>query len=633
MAGERALPALVSQLKLKTNGPEGLGAAEKSASDFSGKLQGHLGKAGGATDRFSSSILRLNTHLGSLGPASASVTGRLDALGLGTGAAEAGILGIGAAAVGAGFALSHDLAESASALNEQLTGSRVVFQGNAAAVEQYAKSLEQAGVSEKDALQSTTQIAASLKAIGFQDSSLVKMSETLTSLATDLSSFSDIPVPEALEALQASLRGEFDPLERFGVHLSADAVAAEAVREGLAKSTSEVTAGQKAAATYNLILQQTKTQQNDVARSGQTMANQQRALNAEVENSKAEIGSGLLPAWTALIAAGAEVVTLTKQTAEGLGKANEATQGWIGNIAKVVAAATPVGQLGASIGKLADMHGTAAAKATDYGHAEATAADLGAKPLTQAVKEQNDALQKNHDLLTGEFNAQIQYEQAQLSTKDAVAGVTKAQKDLNDAIKAHGPASQEAKDAQEALQKAQLDVRQSALSEAQAAADLHAKWIQEAGGTQTAAQATQEEVAELERVRATVQAGSPLAAALDGYINKLRNQIPRNVTTTLTINEIHLSGRAGGNVGLASGGPALPGRVYTVGEDGPETLVMGQSGGYVIPHSGAGGGSMVGATPQAAGGMAGVTINVSGAQNPDMVAMAIDRRLSRAFAT
>ena len=37
------------------------------------------------------------------------------------------------------------------------------------------------------------------------------------------------------------------------------------------------------------------------------------------------------------------------------------------------------------------------------------------------------------------------------------------------------------------------------------------------------------------------------------------------------------------------GGMVYPGMRYTVGEAGPETLVMGQSGGYVIPNSGSGG--------------------------------------------
>lgn len=43
---------------------------------------------------------------------------------------------------------------------------------------------------------------------------------------------------------------------------------------------------------------------------------------------------------------------------------------------------------------------------------------------------------------------------------------------------------------------------------------------------------------------------------------------------------------AGGH--LQSGGLALPGLSYTVGEAGPETLVMGRSGGLVIPGAGAG---------------------------------------------
>jgi hypothetical protein len=43
--------------------------------------------------------------------------------------------------------------------------------------------------------------------------------------------------------------------------------------------------------------------------------------------------------------------------------------------------------------------------------------------------------------------------------------------------------------------------------------------------------------------------------------------------------------------GLASGGPALPGRIYTVGEAGPETLIMGSSGGMVIPQGGKSSGS------------------------------------------
>lgn len=42
-----------------------------------------------------------------------------------------------------------------------------------------------------------------------------------------------------------------------------------------------------------------------------------------------------------------------------------------------------------------------------------------------------------------------------------------------------------------------------------------------------------------------------------------------------------------GRGGRAGGGPVLPNSVYRIGEQGPETLVMGQQGGYVLPNASA----------------------------------------------
>jgi hypothetical protein len=51
------------------------------------------------------------------------------------------------------------------------------------------------------------------------------------------------------------------------------------------------------------------------------------------------------------------------------------------------------------------------------------------------------------------------------------------------------------------------------------------------------------------------------------------------------------AGENPGGGGRASGGPVRSGEAYTVGENGEETLVMGNQGGYIIPHGrgGAGG--------------------------------------------
>ncbi len=58
-----------------------------------------------------------------------------------------------------------------------------------------------------------------------------------------------------------------------------------------------------------------------------------------------------------------------------------------------------------------------------------------------------------------------------------------------------------------------------------------------------------------------------------------------------------------GHGARASGGPVLPGGTYTVGERGPETLVMGGAGGMVIPGAGTSGGHGHGVTVIIQGGI------------------------------
>jgi hypothetical protein len=72
--------------------------------------------------------------------------------------------------------------------------------------------------------------------------------------------------------------------------------------------------------------------------------------------------------------------------------------------------------------------------------------------------------------------------------------------------------------------------------------------------------------------------------------------------------------------GKAGGGMVVPGGIYTVGEKGPETLVMGSSGGTVIPNGGGG----------QSGGGTNVTVNVYGSvQTERSLALTIRESLRR----
>src|SRR3970040_1753858 len=62
----------------------------------------------------------------------------------------------------------------------------------------------------------------------------------LSAAAEDARSHFNPDVNDALAAIQAGLRGEADPLERFGVRLSQAAVKAKALEMGLVGATGEM---------------------------------------------------------------------------------------------------------------------------------------------------------------------------------------------------------------------------------------------------------------------------------------------------------------------------------------------------------------------------------------------------------
>jgi len=76
----------------------------------------------------------------------------------------------------------------------------------------------------------------------------------------------------------------------------------EALSMGLIKSTSDaLTPVAKAQASYALIMKDTTLAQGDYERTSSGTANTMRTLQAQMENAKASLGAGLLPAFQALL--------------------------------------------------------------------------------------------------------------------------------------------------------------------------------------------------------------------------------------------------------------------------------------------------------------------------------------------
>ena len=127
------------------------------------------------------------------------------------------------------------------------------------------------------------------------------MSEQLTQLGYDISSFFNIGVEEAMQKLQSGISGELEPLRRLGYDLSQAKLEATALSLGIDKSVSSMTQAEKAQLRYYAIMTQVTTAQGDMSRTLTSPANQLRILKAQVTQAARSIGSIFIPALNATL--------------------------------------------------------------------------------------------------------------------------------------------------------------------------------------------------------------------------------------------------------------------------------------------------------------------------------------------
>lgn len=213
-------------------------------------------------------------------------------------AAIAAAVAVGTAVVGRKLVQGlKDSVAAASDLNEVTSKSAVVFGKSAKEVQKFADTAStRLGQSKKAALDAATTFAVFGKGAKLTGKDLSKFSTGLVSLASDMASFSNTSPEEAVDALGSAMRGEFDPIEKYGVLLNETTVKNEALKLGLIDNTKNaLTPQQRVLAVHAAVLKQTKDAQGDFARTSAGLANQQRIASAEVQNLKARIGASLLP--------------------------------------------------------------------------------------------------------------------------------------------------------------------------------------------------------------------------------------------------------------------------------------------------------------------------------------------------
>ncbi len=192
--------------------------------------------------------------------------------------------------------------KSASELEQSVGAVDAIFKQNAGQVHAWAKgAASDVGLARNEYNELASVLGAQLKNGGTALDELGGKTNELVGVGADLAAQFGGSTREAVEALSSALKGERDPIERYGVSLNQAKIDAEAAALGFEKVGGTLSTEATQAATLSLIMKQTSDAHGAFARESNTLAGQTQRLKANLENLSASAGTVLLPVLTRLV--------------------------------------------------------------------------------------------------------------------------------------------------------------------------------------------------------------------------------------------------------------------------------------------------------------------------------------------
>lgn len=236
------------------------------------------------TKKFSSAMKNLGeaTGLSKLGAMAKTVGGAVVKV-AGGAAAAAGVL------VGKGVGMASDLEQSIGAVD-------TVFKGSADQIHAWAKSAaNDLGLTQNEYNELATLMGTQLKNGGTALDELGGKTNDLMTLGSDLAAMFGGSTADAVGALSSALKGERDPIERYGVSLKQASIDAKAAEMGFTKVGGSLSDEAQQAATLALIMEQTADAHGTFAKESDTLAGKQQRLEATLGNLTTRLGTAFLP--------------------------------------------------------------------------------------------------------------------------------------------------------------------------------------------------------------------------------------------------------------------------------------------------------------------------------------------------
>lgn len=204
----------------------------------------------------------------------------------------------GAAAAAGGAVLFTQSIRSASDLEQALGALESVFGQNTKTMEANAKAAKDIGLSQAQYAQSAAVLGAQLGNLGVSQNNLAPTTDKLMKSAADMAAMFGGTTAEAVDALSSLMRGERDPIERYGITMNEASIQAEMAATGFDKTQ----------ATLSLLNKQLESSgaAGQAAREFDSFASSSQRMQANLENAKAQIGNAFLPTMAQLADAGAK---------------------------------------------------------------------------------------------------------------------------------------------------------------------------------------------------------------------------------------------------------------------------------------------------------------------------------------
>jgi len=237
----------------------------------------------------------------------AAATRQLGAFGQAAGGLGGTLGKVGAALAAFGVAtkavqFTKNSIDSARDLERNLFSVKTVFDDFAPAIEKFTLNAESMGLAQKDAAKASVFLGSVLKQSGFSMEFVTSETQKLVELGVDLAATYGYDVQEALLGMTALFRGEYDPIEKFGVAMKQSEINSELAARGLDKLEGAARRNAEQTIRLELLYQRAADASGAFRAQSGNLYVEQKKLQAAFENMQATVGTQLLPAIGGLVA-------------------------------------------------------------------------------------------------------------------------------------------------------------------------------------------------------------------------------------------------------------------------------------------------------------------------------------------